>query len=81
MGDESFDGLMLVRTSEPDRVALVLDGTVRRRILDLAFDGYLTVTDKKVFRREGISDPSHSEIVKTVRRVVLVAEALEGARP
>jgi hypothetical protein len=72
---------MLVKTSEPDRVLFALDAAVRRRILDLAFDGKLTITDKNITLIVQTKDPTASEIVDTVRRIVSVASALERSRP
>ncbi|MCJ7779332.1 MAG: hypothetical protein MUQ27_00745 [Acidimicrobiia bacterium] len=79
-GDESFDVLMLVKTTEPDRMQLVLDSTVTRQILDLAFDGKLMIKDKTISFDERIKDPSAGEIVDTVQRLVSVAGVLERAR-
>jgi hypothetical protein len=79
-GDESFDALMFVKTTEPDRMQLMLDGRVRRQILDLAFDGKLMIKDKTIRFDERIEDPSTDEIVDTVQRLVSVAGVLERAR-
>jgi hypothetical protein len=78
--DESFDVLMRVKTTEPDRMQLVLDNTVTRQILDLAFEGKLMIKDKTISFDERIKDPSTGEIVDTVRRLVSVAGVLERAR-
>lgn len=79
-GDASFDALMLVKTKAPDRLALTLDASVRREILDLAFDGSLVATDKKISFGTPMAWPDQSAIVATVRRLVSVARALERAR-
>jgi hypothetical protein len=79
-GDESFDALMRVQTTESGRLQVVLDGTVRRQILDLAFDGTLMIKDKTIRFDERIKDPSTGEIVETVQRLVSVAGVLERAR-
>jgi hypothetical protein len=80
IGDESFDVLMLVKTSQPDRMALVLDAALRRQILDLAFAGKLTIKDTTITLQEQIKDPTSVAIVNTVRALVSVAEALEKVR-
>jgi hypothetical protein len=80
LGDESFDVLMLVKTSQPDRMALVLDAVLRRQILDLAFAGELTIKDVAIAFREQIKDPTSVGIVETVQALVSVAEALERLR-
>jgi hypothetical protein len=72
---------MRVKTSEPERLLLVLDGTVRRQILDLAFDGKLRLTDKAISLFEQIKNPNSAAIVDTVHRLISVAEAMEKARP
>jgi hypothetical protein len=79
-GDESFDVLMLVKTSQPDRTALVLDAALRRQILDLAFAGKLMIKDTTIALQEQIKDPTSVAIVDTVRALVSVAETLEKVR-
>jgi hypothetical protein len=79
-GDESFDVLMLVKTSQPDRIGPVLDAALRRQILDLAFDGKLMIKDKTIALQEHIKDPTNVAIVDTVRALASVAEALEKVR-
>ncbi len=80
-GDEQFDKLLFVRTSEPERLLLVLDEKVRRRILDLASGGKLEITDKSISLKEPIKDPNAGMIVQSVRRLVSLAEAVEKSRP
>jgi hypothetical protein len=80
VGDESFDVLMSVKTSQADRMVLVLDAMLRRQILDLAFAGTLTIKDTTITLREQIKDPSSVAIVETVQALVSVAVALERVR-
>ena len=71
---------MLVKTSQPDRIALVLDAALRRQILDLAFAGQLMIKDTTIALREQMDYPTSVTIVDTVRALVSVAEALEKVR-
>ncbi len=80
-GDESFDVLLRVLTTSPERLQPVLDERLRRHILDLAFTGSLHVTDKKVaFTQRGGRPTQAKEITDTISSVLEVAEALERSR-
>lgn len=84
VGDESFDGLMLVKTSQPDRVALVLDAKTRRQILDLAFDGRFEIKDSRILfyqpTKANQNPPSGQFFSNLIQALVAVAEALESIR-
>lgn len=81
-GDPGFDGRFLVRTSQPDRVALVLDDQVRDKINYLASRGVAKITgDAILWEIFGAGAPrSANEITDIVTAMVEVAEAFERQR-
>jgi len=79
-GDETFDTLMFVKTSRPEALLPVLDHQLRRSILDLSFDGKLTVRDKTIWLKLPRPPLDVDEIIDPVLSLVDVASGLENVR-